>query len=269
MKSNDLILRINKITGDYEVIHKGFSWVSDGRAPYIIIRKKVGKKYLSTYRPLYSAAKKEFDIAYGKIVTRLSGYIAFGKELGFTLVLTAEVTASDTVEFSLLAYDERDFESAKAYCERSFLFDNDEFNNHLYAFILYQLNDEKCIYFAEKALKAGGDSYALAESMFSLLLRLEAYDILIKNFDHLSDELKRSPRLLMYLAKTYAETGDPRAAEDILASGGGLTLLDFREGDRFLDRLYRRIRTALYGENYRDVTVPEQFDFIVSDFKTE
>ncbi len=67
MKSNDLVLRINKITGDYEVIHKGFSWVSDGRAPYIIIRKKVGKKYLSTYRPLYSAAKKEFDIADGKL----------------------------------------------------------------------------------------------------------------------------------------------------------------------------------------------------------
>ena len=106
MKSNDLILRINKFTGDYEVIHKGFSWVSDGRAPYIIIRKKVGKKYLSTYRPLYSAAKKEFDIADGKIVARLSGYIAFGKKLGFTLVLTAEVTASDTVEFSLRAENE-------------------------------------------------------------------------------------------------------------------------------------------------------------------
>ena len=48
-----------------------------------------------------------------------------------------------------------------------------------------------------------------------------------------------------------------------------MILLDFREGDKFLDKLYRGIRKALYNENDNDITVPEQFDFIVADFKTE
>ncbi len=40
MKKSNLKLKINEITGDYEVIHNGFSWVSSGRRPYIIIKKR-------------------------------------------------------------------------------------------------------------------------------------------------------------------------------------------------------------------------------------
>ncbi len=36
-----------------------------------------------------------------------------------------------------------------------------------------------------------------------------------------------------------------------------------------LDKLYRGIRKSLYNENDNDIIVPEQFDFIVADFKTE
>ncbi len=171
-------------------------------------------------------------------------------------------------QLALISYDGRDFEKARRYCERSLLFDNNEYNNHLYAYILYQLNDEKCLYFAEKALGENTD-YALAESVFSLFLRLEAYESLIEKFDSLSEDLKQNPRLLMYLSKAYLESGDAAKAEEILTENGGLTFNDFREGDRFLDRLYRKIRTELYGERYEDIVVPEQFDFIVSDFKTE
>ena len=92
MKKSSINLKINEFTGGYEIIHKGFSWVSDGRTPYIIIRKKISGKYISTYRTLYSAPKRNFEYSDGKIVTRLSGYVAFGKVLDFTLVLTAEIT---------------------------------------------------------------------------------------------------------------------------------------------------------------------------------
>lgn len=105
MKTN-ITLKINEITGGYEVVHKGFSWISDGRAPYIIIRKKVGSKYISTYRPLYSALERNFEYTENKAVTRLSGYVAFGKVLDFALVLTAEITGEDTVAFSLKAENE-------------------------------------------------------------------------------------------------------------------------------------------------------------------
>lgn len=73
----------------------------------------------------------------------------------------------------------------------------------------------------------------------------------------------------MYLSMAYLKAGDAKKAEEILTGNGGLVLLDFREGDRFLDILYRSIRKTVYGEDYSEVIVPEQFDFIVSDIKTE
>ena len=106
MKKGNTELKINKLTGSYEIIYKGFSWVSDGRKPYIIIRKKAGEKYLSTFRTLYSALNKKIEYKGNKIVSRLSGYIAFGKKLDFTLILTAELTGENEVEFSLKAENE-------------------------------------------------------------------------------------------------------------------------------------------------------------------
>lgn len=105
MQTN-ITLKVNELTGGYEILHKGFSWISDGRTPYILLRKKVGGKYVSTYRPLYAALKKRFEYTENKAVTTLSGYVAFGKKLNFTLILTAEIIGEDTVEFSLRAENE-------------------------------------------------------------------------------------------------------------------------------------------------------------------
>lgn len=115
MKKSNIKLKINEITGDYEVIHNGFSWISDGRAPYIIIRKKVGGKYISTYRTLYSAPKRKFEYSDNKIVTRLSGYVAFGRMLDFTLVLTAKITGDDSAEFSVKAENETGYDIQAVY----------------------------------------------------------------------------------------------------------------------------------------------------------
>lgn len=106
MKKSNLKLSINELTGDYEIKHKGFSWVSDGRRPYIILRQKAGGRYISTYRDLHSALSRKFEYDDTKIVVRLSKYAAFGRILDFTLVLTAEITGADTVEFSLKAENE-------------------------------------------------------------------------------------------------------------------------------------------------------------------
>lgn len=115
MKKSNIKLKINEITGDYEVIHNGFSWISDGRAPYIIIRKKVGGKYISTYRTLYSAPKRKFEYSDNKIITRLSGYVAFGRVLDFTLVLTAKITGDDSAEFSVKAENETGYDIQAVY----------------------------------------------------------------------------------------------------------------------------------------------------------
>lgn len=115
MKKSNIILRQNELTGDYEILHNGFSWVSDGRRPYIILRKKAGKKYISTYRPLFSALQKRFEYGDDKITAYLSDFVAFGQKLDFTLILTAKITGTDTVEFTLRAENETDYSIQAVY----------------------------------------------------------------------------------------------------------------------------------------------------------
>lgn len=167
-------------------------------------------------------------------------------------------------QLSLLSYDKRNFEEAKMWCEKSFVFDNNANNNHLYAHILYQLGDERCIYFARKSLHLENNSYPLAESIFSLMLNQQAYNEIIYEFDNLNASLKNNPRLLMYLSMAYLKIGNATRAEEILTGNGGLNIPDIREGDRFLFELYRGIRKEVYGEQNNKISIPEQFDFIVS-----
>lgn len=115
MYTNNINIKINEFTGDYEIQHKGFSWISDGRAPYIIIRKNICGKFVSIYRTLYSAPKRQFEYRENKIVTRLSGFAAFGRVLAFTIVLTAEITGEDTVEFSVKAENETGYDIQAVY----------------------------------------------------------------------------------------------------------------------------------------------------------
>lgn len=168
-------------------------------------------------------------------------------------------------QLALLSYDKRDFENAKLWCEKSLILDNNEKNTHLYAHILYQTGNDNSIYFAKKSLRFDVKNYALAESIFTLLLKLNAFDVIVEEFELLDAELKNNQRLLMYLSMAYLKTGNAKQAEQILTRDGGLKLLDFREGDKFLDELYRGIRKELYGEKDSEITVPEQFDFIVFD----
>lgn len=213
--------------------------------------------------------KPWLDLANGCLSSEKLSY-AYGERME-NLLLKNENICNRNIPYqlALLAYDKRDFEKAKKYCERSLILDNNEYNNHLYACILYQLNDDNCVYFAEKSVNTDNSSYCLAESILSLLLKQKAYDAVIDCFNKLSADLQNNPRLLMYLSMAYLKSGDAKKAEEILLNGGGLVLLDFREGDKFLDKLYRGIRKELYCENYNEITVPEQFDFIVADFKTE
>lgn len=199
----------------------------------------------------------------GEIKTDLT--FAYGEKMENLLLRNQNICSWNiSYQLALLSYDRRDFEKAKYYCENSLILDSNEKNNHLYAHILYQLCDDKSVYFAEKCLQLNNKSYALAENIFSLLLKLNAFDALIKEFNLLDTPLKNNPRLLMYLSMAYLKNGDADKAEKVLTGNGGLDILDFREGDRFLDKLYRGIRKKLYNENDSEIIVPEQFDFIVS-----
>lgn len=115
MKSKNTQLNFNKINGNYEIIHEGFSWVSDGRKPYIEIRKKFGDKYIKTIRHLNTAMKKKTEYSENKVVTKYSGFVAFGKKLPFTIICTAEITAENSVTFSIKAENETGYDIQAAY----------------------------------------------------------------------------------------------------------------------------------------------------------
>lgn len=253
---NDISLR----KGDVVLSGSGFGYLNKtlgGKAP----------EHLAFYAD--DEVKPWIDLAENKtLMGRLS--FAYGCKMENLLMKNRNICNWNIAyQLALLAYDRREFEKAKQYCAQSLIFDNNEYNNHLYGFILYQLGDECSVYFAEKCIDINSGSYCLAESVFALLLKQKAYSSVIGCFDKLSENIKQNPRILMYLSMAYLKAGDAKKAEEILTGNGGLVLIDFREGDRFLDILYRSIRKTVYSEDYSEVIVPEQFDFIVSDIKTE
>lgn len=259
-KLPDFLNGISLQKGDVVLSGSGFGYLNKtlgGKAP----------EHLAFYAD--DEVKSWIDLAENKtLMGRLS--FAYGCKMENLLMKNRNICNWNIAyQLALLAYDRREFEKAKQYCVQSLIFDNNEYNNHLYGFILYQLDDERSVYFAEKCIDINSGSYCLAESVFALLLKQKAYSSVIGCFDKLSEDIKQNPRILMYLSMAYLKAGDAKKAEEILTGNGGLVLLDFREGDKFLDILYRSIRKTVYGENYNEVIVPEQFDFIVSDIKTE
>ena len=259
-KLPDFLNDISLQKGDVVLSGSGFGYLNKtlgGKAP----------EHLAFYAD--DEVKPWIDLAENKtLMGRLS--FAYGCKMENLLMKNRNICNWNIAyQLALLAYDRREFEKAKQYCVQSLIFDNNEYNNHLYGFILYQLDDERSVYFAEKCIDINSGSYCLAESVFALLLKQKAYSSVIGCFDKLSEDIKQNPRILMYLSMAYLKAGDAKKAEEILTGNGGLVLLDFREGDKFLDILYRSIRKTVYGENYNEVIVPEQFDFIVSDIKTE
>lgn len=112
---NGLTLGFNENNSKYEIECDGFSWISEGRQPYLIVRKKLGKKYIFTYVPFTSAKRKYCYAKNDKIIVKYEGFSAFGKKLSFTLVCTAEITSDHDVVFSLKAENETDMDIQAAY----------------------------------------------------------------------------------------------------------------------------------------------------------
>lgn len=55
-------------------------------------------------------------------------------------------------QLALISYDKRDFKTAKEQCEKSMILENNIQNKYLYGFILYQLEDERYIYYLRKCI---------------------------------------------------------------------------------------------------------------------
>ena len=167
-------------------------------------------------------------------------------------------------QLALIAFDKRDYEKAKSYTEKAFLLDNNLYLNHLYACILFCTDDENYKYYATKAIILKDNDYSVCERMLKLLVDGKAYDDVISCYDLCSDDVKNADRIKMYLSYAYLKLGYTDIAKSLLLDNGGLYIPDYREGEKFLDILYREIEHKLTGTPENEIIMPKQFDFIVA-----
>lgn len=167
-------------------------------------------------------------------------------------------------QLALLAFDERDYIKAKDYTQKAFLYDNNLYLNHLYACILFCTDNENYKYYAEKTIKSASDNYSVCERIIKLLIDGKAYEQVINNFELCSENVKNQDRIKMYLSYAMLKIGNTTKAAALLFENGGLYIPDYREGEKFLDILYREIQHELTGVDMKDIVVPKQFDFIVA-----
>lgn len=179
--------------------------------------------------------------------------------------LAQEGTDNWAIYYELAVYEaySQNYAEAKSLCAESMVYDNNYLNNHLMTFILHNMNERNAFYFAEKSVKLCSDDYSVAQSVMNLFMQTGNYKEAMEIYDLLDEKVKYAPRLRMYLSMCYLKTGDAQKAEEILYENGGLDVPDYREGEKFLNNLYKGIRMAKYGENEDDIEVPMQFNYIV------
>lgn len=166
-------------------------------------------------------------------------------------------------QLALMAYEKNDMQKALSYVVQSILCDSNFQNNHLYMYLLKALGDEKYLFIAEKVLRMKSDDFSVAEDILKLLLNENQNQKVIEMYAILSSEVRENARIKMYLAVAQLNSGNAKEAETLLMQNGGLFVNDYREGDKMLNKLYKGIRVALYGEKYEGIIVPSNLDFVV------
>lgn len=112
---NNILLSFDEKSEKYSVTVDGTTWISEGRKPYIILRKSVGKSAFYTYHRLKSAKKKNTFVCDNKITTEYRCFKNFGTKTDFVLICTAEITAEAEVTFSVEAKGEKEGEIHSVY----------------------------------------------------------------------------------------------------------------------------------------------------------
>ena len=107
--SEKLKINFNEKKNSYEICYDGFSWINDGRKPYVSVCRKNGKKEIVKKLPFAAAKEIKTEYQKNKIVTRYSDFCFAGKKLPFTLICTAEIADENSVVFSLKSENETEY----------------------------------------------------------------------------------------------------------------------------------------------------------------
>ncbi len=165
-------------------------------------------------------------------------------------------------QLALIEYDNNKLDTALDYVIKSIVLNSNYQNMHLYMTLLQHNGNMDYLYFADKIIAEKPSNYAVAESIFKLFLEAKQYDKLVTLYDRLSDNVKDNCRIKLYLAVAYSHLNEYKLAENIILNSS-FDIVDYREGDKMLNKLYKDIRVKLYGEAEKDVIVPYNLDFVV------
>lgn len=159
-------------------------------------------------------------------------------------------------------YTNRLEEALNCFKESLFLEVN-KWSYHGVAYLYNEMNDiDKAVKYAVKAIELGTDDYSLCESCLKLLLNNEFYELIIKTYHILGEEVQNNNRIKMYLAFAYVNTGNVDIADRMMNAEGGLDVVDIREGEITITELWEEI-FKLKNPNVReeDIRVPKKYNY--------
>lgn len=103
--NKNINIKFDENNCSYDISYNGFSWINDGRKPFVAVSKNIGDKQKIKNILLKSAKTKSTEYAENKTTTYYSDFFLDGEKLPFTIICTAEVVEDDVV-FSLKTENE-------------------------------------------------------------------------------------------------------------------------------------------------------------------
>ena len=77
-------IKFNEKSCSYDISYNGFTWINDGRKPFVAVNKNIGDRQKVKTLPLTSAKTKNTHYSENKIITYYSDFFLDGDKLPFT-----------------------------------------------------------------------------------------------------------------------------------------------------------------------------------------
>ncbi|MGL6174056.1 MAG: DUF5107 domain-containing protein, partial [Cellulosilyticaceae bacterium] len=155
----------------------------------------------------------------------------------------------------------REVEEAIESFEQARSIEENAFNTHALA-IAYGLkgDKEKAIQNSLKAMELRPEDIGLAKDCVSVLVKQEAYEILLRLNESLPEAIRDNARIRAYTAFAYAKCNEMEKAEVILRGNGWIEVEDIREGECFTSELWELIQANKENQE----AIPFELDFRAS-----
>lgn len=151
-----------------------------------------------------------------------------------------------------------EIEKAKGELLLSHIMEENPWSCH--ALAMLRLKDKNtALTYAKKGLELRNTDISYTKEMFRILLSLEAYEEVIKDYESLDEEMKKESRLRYDYLLALAGMKEYQKGFDLLMSDPEFDLADNREGEDSLGSLYQILYEGVYQKSPEEV--PARWNF--------